>query len=95
MDEKEKLHYLAVLVELQLFPLITALKESNYEDKDKKIKESIEKFKKELPQYLAEIPNVETKVDEMLLQTQQYDEKIKKMQEKNNRKKEIERDEER
>lgn len=77
MTNQEAEHNLAVLVELQLFPLIRVLKEEKIKDVD--MQEIIGRFIKELPPYLSEIPEAENIVRKVLEKTERDDEERKKL----------------
>ena len=89
MTEQEKIHYLSVLVELNLFPITRALKESNIENKDTELEKIIEKFTQDLPQYLSKIPDVDKKVRTILVKTEKNHEELKKLQEKHDKERDL------
>lgn len=90
MTNEEKEHYLSVLVELQLFNVVRAIKEGNIDDKDIQKEKQIKKFVNGLPRYLSEIPNVEQKVRGILEKTERNAEEIKNFQGEHERKRDLE-----
>ena len=79
MTEDEKVHYLSVLVELKLFSITEAIKESDIENKDVQIEKTIQRFVQELPSHLSDIPDVEKEVRNILEETEKKHEELKKV----------------
>ena len=82
MDVEEKIHYLSILVEWNLFSAVRAIKERNIENKDEAIEKAMDKFKNDLPEYLSDIPNLDNKILRILAKTQKSHDEIRKIREK-------------
>ena len=82
MDVEEKIHYLSILVEWNLFSAVRAIKESDIENKYQAIEKAIDKFKEDLPKYLSDIPNLDNKILRILAKTQKNHDEIEKAREK-------------
>lgn len=73
-------HDLAVLVELDLYTRIRAIRERNFPNESEMIKQTINSFKKGLPENLKQIPNCHAIITEILTQVEEDMRRTKKMQ---------------
>lgn len=72
-------HDLAVLVELDLYKRIRAIRDGAFPNEGEMIEETLISFENELPKHLKEIPNCHNIIRETLKKVEEEMEKIKKM----------------
>lgn len=73
-------HDLAVLVELDLYTRIRAIRDGSFPNEAEMIEQTVEAFENGLPENLKQIPNCHTIIIETLTQVEEDMRRIKKMQ---------------
>jgi hypothetical protein len=84
-------HELAVLVELDLFTRIRAIRDGAFPNEEEMIEETVISFKKGLPEHLKQIPNCHNIITETLRQVEKETRRIRKMRQEKNKEDEQER----
>ncbi len=84
-------HELAVLVELDLFTIIRAIRDGAFPNEEEMLKETVASFESGLPEHLKQVPNCHNIIIETLKQVEEKTKKVKEIKKEENRKDEQER----
>lgn len=78
-------HDLSVLVELDLYTRIRAIRDGNFPDEEEMVKQTVKSFESGLPEHLRQIPNCHSIIVETLKRVDENMKEIKKMRQKTNK----------
>lgn len=95
MEKKEGEHYLAILVELDLYEIIRAIRGGKFPNEVEMIKQAINNFEKKLPEGCSQIPNVHEFIMQKIEEIDKEEEKLKIMREQHYRERRLRQQQER
>ena len=72
-------HDLSILVELDLYTRIRAIRDGSFPDEEKMVKQTVKSFEDGLPEYLKQIPNCHSIIVETLKRVEEEMKRIEKM----------------
>ena len=78
-------HDLSILVELDLYTRIRAIRDGNFPEEEEMVKQTIKSFESGLPEHLKQIPNCHSIIVEILKRVEEEVKRIEKMRQEANK----------